>query len=334
VTRRRRPALHEREREQEEGPRPAEPAPAVGGVLELQQRFGNRAVAGMLARKGPPPPTRAPIKPVENLDAAGTNADQWREHMEAGKDVDELYAEIARLLNATVIEDVAGTRPQDIHGALKEEGDRLKPGLNFVSRLEPPGRTGLLLGDKFGVPLPTERTGPLPHVAVLLGPKAFVAANKARTLAVLRHELEHAAHNQMAISWLKRWRADTKAANTPFRAWLAQQSIAPADLAIVRERIDGTDVNTEALAHLEGFMAGFAHESAEAAKGSRAAFFELDAAATHWVSSDKAVKDDFVARLREFRATLKGDRLAAFSATLQRLKRENSSASALLDRLG
>jgi hypothetical protein len=332
--RRHRVPLHERKPGTEDKDRPPGPASVAGEVLELQRRLGNRAVAGMLARKGPPPPTRTPIKPVEHLDAAGTDADQWREHLEAHKDVDELYAEIARLLNATVIEDVAGTRPQDIHGALKDEGDRLKPGLNFVSRLEPPGRTGLLLEGKFGVPLPAERAGPLPRVAVLLGPTAFVATNKARTLTVLRHELEHAAHHQMAIGWLKRWRADEKAASTPLRAWLKTQSIAPADLALVRERIDGTDVNTEALAHLEGFMAGFAHESAEAAKSSRAAFFELDQAATHWVSSDTAVKDDFVARLREFKATLKGDRLSAFTATLQRLKRENPSAAALVDRVG
>jgi hypothetical protein len=331
--------MHERVREPESTrPRQAEPEPPVHELLALQRRLGNHAVQRLLrsgatlARKGPPAPTRTPIAPVTNL-YGGTSAQQWEEHLDDGGNVKELYSEIATLLNATVIEDVAGTKPEHINGALRVAADELKPGLNFVARMQSPGKCGYLYDATFSGRLPVGRDGPLPTVAILLGPNAFVASNKSRTLAVLRHELEHAAHNRMAIAWLKRWRADAKAADQPFRAWLARQSIAPADLALVRERIDNTDVNTEALAHLEGYIAGFPHESAAAAKSSRAAYGELHEAAHHWRNSDPAVQQDFSARLREFKARLKGDRLAAFAADLRRLKAEDGKLAALVDPL-
>jgi hypothetical protein len=138
---------------------------------------------------------------------------------------------------------------------------------------------------------------------------------------------------RVAIRWLKRWRADAKATRQAFRTWLGTQSIAPADLALVRERIDNSDVNTEALAHVEGFMAGFEHESAAAAGTSRAAYGELHKAAEHWLSADRAVQREFSARLREFKARLQGDRLARFGDALRRLKRENGKLAALVDPL-
>jgi hypothetical protein len=333
--------MHERVREPtrtEARRRQAEPEPPAHEVLALQRRLGNQAVlrllsaGGTLARKEPPAPTRTPIAPVTNL-YGGTTADQWEEHLNDGKGVKEPYSEIATLLNATVIEDVAGTRPEHINSALRAGADELKPGLNFVSRLQPPGQCGYLYDGKFSAELPARRDGPLPTVAILLGPSAFVAGNKSRTLAVLRHELEHAAHNRMAITWLKRWRADAKAAKEPFRAWLDKQSIAGADLALIRERLDNTDVNTEALAHLEGYIAGFPHESPAAAKTSRAVYGELHEAADQWRNSDPAVQQEFSARLREFKARLKGERLTAFAADLGRLKAANSKLAALVDPL-
>lgn len=316
--------------------RKAEPEPPAHEVLALQRRLGNQGVlrllsaGGTLARKDPPAPTRTPIAPVTSLDGK-TNDAQWEAHLNEGTGVKEPYSEIATLLNATVIEDVAGTRPEHINAALRVAADELKPGLNFVSRMQTPGKCGYLFNGKFSAELPAERDGPLPTVAILLGPSAFVAGNKSRTLAVLRHELEHAAHNRMAITWLKRWRTDAKAANEPFRAWLGKQSIAGADLALVRERLDNTDVNTETLAHLEGYMAGFPHESAAAAKTSRAVYGELHEAAMQWANSDPAVQREFSARMREFKARLKGERLTAFAADLQRLKAENGKLAALVD---
>jgi hypothetical protein len=331
--------MQERVREPERTQtRRAEPEPPAHEVLALQRRLGNQAVqrllnaGGTLARKGPPAPTRTPIAPVTHLYGV-TSAEEWEEHLNAGKGVKELYSEIAWLLNATVIEDVSGTTPEHINGALRVAADELCPGLNFVSRMQSPGKCGYLHDGTFSGELPARRDGPLPTVAILLGPNAFVAGNKARTLAVLRHELEHAAHNRMAITWLKRWRADAGAQKKPFRAWLGTQSIAAADLALIRERLDNSNVNTEVLAHLEGYIAGFPHESQAAAKSSRSAYGELHEAADHWRDSDPAVQQEVSARLREFKARLKGDRLTAFAADLRRLKAEDGKLAALVDPL-
>lgn len=65
----------------------------------------------------------------------------------------ELYAEIASLLNATVIEDVAGTKPENVYGALRAAADELKPGLNFVTRMQTPGKCGNLYDNTFSAQL-------------------------------------------------------------------------------------------------------------------------------------------------------------------------------------
>jgi hypothetical protein len=324
---------HERLREPEQPrARRAEPEPPAHELLALQRRLGNQAVQQLLARKESATPTRTPIAPVTHLYGV-TDAAEWQQHLDEGKGVKELYAEVAWLLNATVIEDVTGTTPEHINAVLRADAGELCPGLNFVGRLDTPGKCGYLRDGKFTGELPTSRDGPIPSVAILLGPKAFVASNKARTLAVLRHELEHAAHNRMAITWLKRWRADAKAAKKPFRAWLKTQSIAAADLALIRERIDNSNVNTEALAHLEGYMAGFPVESAAAAKSSRAAYGELATAAEHWHDADPAIQQEFRVRLREFKAHLKADKLTTFLADLRKLKADDGKLAGLVDPL-
>ena len=105
--------------------------------------------------------------------------------------------------------------------------------------------------------------GPLPQVAVCLGPAVFIPGNKAFALATLRHEIEHAAHDQMAVDWMQKWR--DAGAKGDFRVWLGTQPIAAADRALVGERVDGSTVNTEVLAHLEGFITAFPKEDHEKA---------------------------------------------------------------------
>ena len=194
-----------------------------------------------------------------------------------------LYAELATLLQAE----------QD-RGRLRHRGGRhqhraaagaaeLKPGLNFVARLGSRGQTGYLIGNELTVKLPTERSGPEPKVAVMLGPLAFDPGNKAAAIGVLRHELEHALHDRLAANLLKRWREDAGAEKTPFAAWLEKQSISAVERALVRERIPGSNTNTEALAHLEGFIAGFAVEAPDVKEGSHRVYEnELKEAAPYW----------------------------------------------------
>ena len=151
--------------------------------------------------------------------------------------------------------------------------------------------------------------GPLPQVAVCLGPAVFVPGNKAFALATLRHEIEHAAHDQMAIDWLRKWRkAGTKG---DFRIWLGSQPIAGADRALVCERVNGSTVNTEVLAHLEGFITAFPKEDHAKANPSRSVYDQLLGVAEHWASAAADVQQEAITRLIEMKKRQKGPALAA-----------------------
>jgi hypothetical protein len=243
----------------------------------------------------------------------------------------DLYSELATLLQATAIEDIKSTAAGDINTARRAEGKDLKPGLNFVGGLDDRGQTGYLYDGIFHMKLPALRDGPLPAVAVCLGPKAFDASNKAATLGVLRHELEHAFHNRMALNWLKAWRADGKAAKQTFAGWLEKQTLAPADRALVKERIDGTRINTEALGNLEGFIAGFPFATPESEKGPHSAYFELEDTADYWLQADAAIQQEVVARLKALRARLTKDQQATFDATVKKLRAAKQTYVPLAD---
>jgi hypothetical protein len=169
-------------------------------------------------------------------------------------------------------------------------------------------------------------------VAILLGPRAFDPANKAAALGVLRHEMEHAFHPRMAANLLKRWREDASAAKTPFTGWLEKQSMSAVDRALVRERIPGGKANTEALAHLEGFIAGFPVEAPDVKEGSHRVYEnELEEAAHEWLASDKPVQAEFVTRLTALKGRLKGERLSTLIAGLKDLKAANKAYAPLVD---
>jgi hypothetical protein len=331
--------MHEREREPDpvaaRRPR-SEPPVAEHALLALQRRLGNQAVLRMLrGRTGvarAPAPSHLGTEPVTDLDAGGTDQDAWAAQLRGNKGVLPLYSELAKLLQASTLEDVPGTAESDINALRSLDVAALKPGLNFIARFGPRGQTGYLVGGEYTGKLPTTRDGPEAKVAILLGPGAFDPANKAAALGVLRHEMEHAFHDRLAANWLKRWRGDTQAAKQPFAAWLEKQSMSAADLALVRERIAGGDTDTEALAHLEGFIAGFPVEAPGTKEGSHRVYEnELKEAAHHWLAADKAVQADFVARLKAFKGRLKGERLATLVADLKDLKARDKALAPLVD---
>jgi hypothetical protein len=276
----------------------------VHPLLALQRGAGNQAVVRMVLAR------------------------DWAGDVRAGDKTVELYREIAGLVDAGRLEDVGG----DVNTALRPEGGALKPGLNFVSRLGSRGLTGYIVGTELTGRLPTDRSGPKPKVAVMLGPLAFDPGNKAAAIGVLRHELEHGLHDRLAANLLERWRGDAAAEKTPFAAWLEKQSLSAVELALVRERLPGGNVNTEALAHLEGFMAGFAVEAPDVKEGSHRVYEnELKQAAPYWASAEKAVQSEFVARLKAFKGRLKGERLTTLTADLKDLKAADKAYAALVD---
>jgi hypothetical protein len=331
-----RPERAGRRRPEEEPPSPE----AEHHVLALQRRLGNQAVMRLLqaergvARKEAPP-TLFAGQPVSKpqLDAA-TDAEQWAKRVRAGgPEYIKLYSEIATLLEANKVEDVKGTEPSHINGALRTGYADLKPGLNWVRSFGSRAQCGFLYENKWDQTLPDSPAGEEPKVAIVMGERAFDPDNKAYTLGVLRHELEHAVHNRMAANWLKRWRGDAKARAKPFRSWLGDQSLNPLDRALVEERLEGRKAGTEALANAEGFMAAFTVEKAGLTLADAPAEEELRDVAGYWVGAPKPVRAEVVARLQAYGARLTGDLPARYLASLEKLRAENPAWADLFDPL-
>jgi len=304
----------------------AEAALAEPQLIALQRTAGNQAVVRMLARE--PAPSRVGIEPV--TDIGGKKGEEaWAAELAANKGVKHLYSELATLLHATRIAHVKGTSPDDINGALRPAAAELKPGLNFAARMGGRGLCGYLYDGKFTSDLPrVTREGVLPTVAVVLGRGAFEGNSKAATLGVLRHELEHAFHDEMALNAITAWRNDAKAKKLDFLAWLKTADMAAADKALVRERVSGSNTNTEALSNLEGFIAAFPLET-PGFEGGHGAYAELEDAAGYWLGADAAVQKEFVARIKALRGRLK-DR-TGLDAALKKLKAANQAYAPIAD---
>ena len=235
-------------------------------VLTLQRRAGNRATAQLLQRE----PSN-----VSRL------------------------AKAARQLGLAVEE-------RDIHTALRVQmgkDDGVRPGLNIVANLGTHGRTGYVdpSGRYRGDFLTRTRDGALPAVAIMLGPQPFAEGDDG-VLATLRHELAHAEHDRTLLGWLGRWRS---AGSGDFLAWMRRQKASPVDLALAGSGTSGRAVETELLAHIEGFAAVFDKTpppSTSAVLGSSLppAIDELRGAASRgWTGVDPAVKTAAEKRVAE-----------------------------------
>ena len=306
-------------------PRRSEPEPPSEHPLA---GLPNHAVARLLARAPKPDSQRTKLREIGDLNAT-IGAAEWERTLTAGESVIPLYADLATQLGATGVAGIEGTDAKHINGALTPTAGELKPGLNFVSRGLSKGRTYYLEDGNPVNKLAATAKGPLPQVAICLGPAVFVPGNKAFALATLRHEIEHAAHNQMAIDWLRKWRE--AGAKGDFRVWLGSQPIAAADRALVGERVDGSTVNTEVLAHLEGFITAFPQEDHAKANPSRSVYDQLLGVAEHWPSAAADVQQEAIKRLLEMKKQQKGPALAALTAALTRLKGEKDAPTALVD---
>ena len=300
-------------------PRPAEePAPA-----HLLSGLSNQSVARLLARAPKPDPQRTKVLHIDSLGGA----EEWAGTLNKKQSVIPLYAELATQLGATVIRDVPGTDEKDITRALTP--DRVQPGLNFVSRGLGKGRCWYIEDGKPVNALTVTAKGPLPKVALGLAGSVFIPGNKAFALATLRHEIEHAAHRQMAVDWMQRWRE--AGAKGDFRVWLGTQQIAQADRLLIGELADGGSVNTEVLAHLEGFITAFPLEDHAKANPERSVYDQLAGVAEHWGSAATEVKAEAIKRILEMKKAQKGPALAALKAAFTRLKGEKDAPKELVD---
>jgi hypothetical protein len=309
---------------------PTAPVPRRSEPEPPREQAGDRLVgqAGerVLARAPKPGSRRTKIKEIENLNTT-IDAAEWARRINANESKIPLYADLATQLGTAGLRDVEGTDEAHIHKALTI--DEIRPGLNLVSRGLSKGRTYYVEDGKPVNKLSATPTGPLPKVAVCLGPAVFVAGNKAFALATLRHEIEHAVHNQMAVDWLQQWRQT--GAKGDFRVWLGEQAISQADRALVGERFDGFTVNTEVIAHLEGFITAFPLQDHEKANPERSVYDQLMGVAEHWASASTDVKEEAVKRITEMKKDQKGPALTALKAAFTRLKGEKDAPKALVD---
>jgi hypothetical protein len=169
------------------------------------------------------------------------------------------YKDIVSIAHAGWINDVSGSKDINIATDLQTG---VKPGLNYYASLDKPGKTGYI--DAKGVyhnpDFPVDPKDPLPRIAIILGPDAF-KRDKGWGLETLRHELRHAAHEQLAIGWLLKWQED--GAKKTFKEWLRakhkKKDIKDPDFDLVATGIQltGTDVDlaaTEVLAYAEGII--------------------------------------------------------------------------------
>ena len=303
-------------------PRPAEEPPPE----HLLAGLSNQSVARLLSRAPKPEPTRANVKTITHLDS-GVGAEEWADTIEKGKSLMPLLADLATQLGATVIRDVKGTDVKDITFALKP--DRIQPGLNLVSRGIGKGRCWYIEGGRPADALTVTANGPLPQVAIGVGPAAFDAKNKAFALATVRHEIEHAAHRQMAVDWMEKWRR--AGAPGDFRIWLGTQEISQVDRQLVGELDDGEVKNTEVLAHLEGFITAFPHEDHQKANKERSVYDQLRGVAANWKAAHHTVRTEAIRRIKEMKKAQKGDALTALKAAFTRLQGEPDSPKELVD---
>jgi hypothetical protein len=236
-------------------------------------------------------------------------------------DVAPLYAEVAKLANAGRVRDVKGVGKDDINtarDARKGEKD-IKPGLNFVYNLSANGETGFIDGEGAyrGSELPRSASGPLPKIAIMLGPKAF-HNGKDGALGTLRHEMKHAEHLQLMIDRLAKWRESGKGGS--FDSWVdRQKGIGKVESALLEGERKGNTANTEVLAYVEGFINTF-HLRHPALTTAMAidpppAMMELRRAGEMYAKADTSVKTAAMERLRDYiktvltadeRASLKG----------------------------
>jgi hypothetical protein len=225
-------------------------------------------------------------------------------------DVRLLYAEVAALAKANRLRDVAGIGKDDINSvrsARKGEKD-IKPGLNFVENLSGEGETGFVDGQGVfrGPELPRSASGPLPKIAIMLGPKAF-HHGKDGALGTLRHEMKHAEHFQTMIDRLAKWRESGKGGS--FDGWVdREKGIGKLERSLLEGERKGNTANTEVLAYAEGFINTF-HLRHPALTTAMAidpppAMMELRRAGEKYAIADASAKTAAMDRLRDYIQTV------------------------------
>jgi hypothetical protein len=239
-----------------------------GQPLALPRAIGNRGMLALVQRR----PVGSDV--IRDLRAA-PDPEQWSQNRSG--DIDPQLIEIATLAQANKLRTFSIAKEHIGHptSGAKLGATDVKPGLNFSAKLAKEARaeTGFVDGEGVyrGRRMPVTLDGALPRIAITLAAPAF-HFGKDSALATMRHEMEHAAHMQMMIDRLAKWRAEVKAksagatlsdaaARTRFDAWVsADKTLSKVDRALLLEEQDAKKpkpYSSELLAYLEGFMTVF-----------------------------------------------------------------------------
>jgi len=218
----------------------------------------------------------------------------------------EQFADVAKIAGADKIESVWELSAAAINTVDKvDDGAPGAPGLNFATSLSEDGTARFVDRGMFQGRLPVTAEGPLPRVAIILGPGAF-ARDEAFALMSLRHEMEHARHLELATEWLLKWR--TERSGKPFWTWIESQNIPKNIYALIEyAKVGGPRASTELLAHIEGLVATFQFVPADPdislmkSGDYPAAIASLkELGMKGYVGGAPSVRGDAVSRVREF----------------------------------
>jgi len=195
--------------------------------------------------------------------------------------------------------------------------DHVTAGLNFaLFGLDAEGSTACVNdGGKFAVKLSYTSDDLKLGVGIILGSLAF-NQGKERTLAILRHEMMHAEHLEMALSAVRDFLrapkakagAGSKSPEDQFKDWLKGQTkrgLSEVNAALIRGANTPHEANTELLAHVEGFMTHFHLAQPAPTDPKDIAFTELWGAldtgeGNPWKGATKEVKSEALGRLQEY----------------------------------
>jgi hypothetical protein len=182
----------------------------------------------------------------------------------------------------------------------------LLPGLNFSSSLMERGETAYVAatGGDLMNKLTPNRTGPLPKVAIVLSGQAL--SSKSVALSVLRHEMAHVEHLNLALKAARKW-IDSKTKSS-FEDWLDEQhdkgNLSSLDLELTKDAANVKSANTELLAYTEGFMTAFLLTQPPPGDNDDAAFLELygiiTSSAEPWANANVPARQEALGRLQEY----------------------------------
>jgi hypothetical protein len=178
------------------------------------------------------------------------------------------------------------------------------PGLNFSTLLPERAETAYVAAAGGGLIAKLTPKDPLPKIAIVLSSQAL--SSKGVALGVLRHEMVHVEHLNLALMSARKWiESKTKSS---FEDWLDKQqkerSMTPLDVELSKDAANARSANSELLAYTEEFMTEFLLAQPAPGDPDDAAFLGLYAIITSstepWANANAPARQEALGRLQEY----------------------------------